>query len=78
MRLEFLLVSQSARTTSETVLEPTVRNALRSPRMLRTEILAGLVVALALIPEAIERRVALVRQLDMADEFIALIDAQAD
>ena len=34
-------------------LAPTVRNALRSPRMLRTEVLAGLVVALALIPEAI-------------------------
>ncbi|MEO5665333.1 MAG: SulP family inorganic anion transporter [Nocardioides sp.] len=34
-------------------LEPTVRNALRSPKMLRTEVLAGLVVALALIPEAI-------------------------
>jgi SulP family sulfate permease len=34
-------------------LEPTVRNALRSPRLLRTEVLAGLVVALALIPEAI-------------------------
>ena len=34
-------------------LEPTVRNALRSPQMLRTEVLAGLVVALALIPEAI-------------------------
>ncbi|KRF34991.1 SulP family inorganic anion transporter [Nocardioides sp. Soil805] len=33
--------------------EPTVRTALRSPRMLRTEVLAGLVVALALIPEAI-------------------------
>jgi SulP family sulfate permease len=31
----------------------TVRSALRSPRLLRTEILAGLVVALALIPEAI-------------------------
>ncbi len=31
----------------------TVRSALRSPRVLRTEILAGLVVALALIPEAI-------------------------
>ncbi len=30
-----------------------VRAALRSPRLLRTEILAGLVVALALIPEAI-------------------------
>lgn len=32
---------------------PTVRSLLRSPRMLRTEVLAGLVVALALIPEAI-------------------------
>ncbi len=32
---------------------PTVRAALRSPAMLRTEVLAGLVVALALIPEAI-------------------------
>ncbi|WP_257429067.1 SulP family inorganic anion transporter [Nocardioides carbamazepini] len=30
-----------------------VRSALRSPRLLRTEVLAGLVVALALIPEAI-------------------------
>ncbi len=30
-----------------------VRSALRSPRKLRTEVLAGLVVALALIPEAI-------------------------
>ena len=28
--------------------------------------------------EATERRVALVRQLEMADEFLALIDAQAD
>lgn len=34
-------------------IEPTVRNALRNPKMLRTEVLAGLVVALALIPEAI-------------------------
>ncbi len=33
--------------------EPSVRNALRSPKILRTEVLAGLVVALALIPEAI-------------------------
>ena len=33
--------------------EASVRNALRSPRLLRTEVLAGLVVALALIPEAI-------------------------
>src|SRR5690625_6987371 len=30
-----------------------VRAALRSPRMMRTEVLGGLVVALALIPEAI-------------------------
>ncbi|MGJ9411762.1 SulP family inorganic anion transporter [Aeromicrobium sp. CF4.19] len=30
-----------------------VRSALRSPRILRTEVLAGLVVAIALIPEAI-------------------------
>jgi SulP family sulfate permease len=33
--------------------DPTVRAALRSPKLLRTEVLAGLVVALALIPEAI-------------------------
>ena len=33
--------------------EPSVVAALRSPKMLRTEVLAGLVVALALIPEAI-------------------------
>jgi SulP family sulfate permease len=33
--------------------EPSVANALRSPTLLRTEVLAGLVVALALIPEAI-------------------------
>ncbi len=32
---------------------PTVRATLRDPRSLRTEVLAGLVVALALIPEAI-------------------------
>ncbi|MDN4162916.1 SulP family inorganic anion transporter [Nocardioides abyssi] len=36
-----------------TASAPTVRSALRSPRLLRTEVLAGLVVALALIPEAI-------------------------
>ena len=41
------------RSDDRTSLEPTVRNALRSPKMLRTEVLAGLVVALALIPEAI-------------------------
>ena len=33
--------------------EPSVMQALRSPKLLRTEVLAGLVVALALIPEAI-------------------------
>ncbi len=33
--------------------EPSVRTALRSPRLLRTEVLAGLVTAFALIPEAI-------------------------
>ncbi|HEY1135460.1 MAG TPA: SulP family inorganic anion transporter [Nocardioides sp.] len=41
----------NAATTADVV--PTVRAALRSPRLLRTEVLAGLVVALALIPEAI-------------------------
>ena len=40
-------------TTVTPAPEPTVRAALRSPRLLRTEVLAGLVVALALIPEAI-------------------------
>ncbi|QCB51232.1 SulP family inorganic anion transporter [Rhodococcus sp. PAMC28707] len=41
--------------TAEQTIEPqwTVWSALRSPRRLRTEVLAGLVVALALIPEAI-------------------------
>ncbi|BDV31410.1 SulP family inorganic anion transporter [Microbacterium terricola] len=34
-------------------IEPTVRQALRSPRLLTREVLAGLVVAIALIPEAI-------------------------
>ncbi|HSU01002.1 MAG TPA: SulP family inorganic anion transporter [Nocardioides sp.] len=46
-------MSSSAPTVAPPALEPSVRNALRSPRMLRTEVLAGLVVALALIPEAI-------------------------
>jgi SulP family sulfate permease len=40
-------------TTLTQAPEPTVRAALRSPKLLRTEVLAGLVVALALIPEAI-------------------------
>ncbi|MGC4941781.1 SulP family inorganic anion transporter [Kribbella sp. DT2] len=40
--------------TSESALPVTsVRAALRSPRLLKTEVLSGLVVALALIPEAI-------------------------
>ncbi|CDK01976.1 putative sulfate transporter [Microbacterium sp. C448] len=34
-------------------IEPTVMQALRSPRLLTREVLAGLVVAIALIPEAI-------------------------
>ncbi len=34
-------------------IEPTVMQAMRSPRLLTREVLAGLVVALALIPEAI-------------------------
>ncbi len=46
-------MSNPTTATAPPTLEPTVRNALRSPRMLRTEVLAGLVVALALIPEAI-------------------------
>ncbi len=37
----------------ESEIDFSVRKALRSPRRLRTEVLAGLVVALALIPEAI-------------------------
>ena len=46
-----------APTTPAPALTPqqrqSVRHVLRSPRLLRTEVLAGLVVALALIPEAI-------------------------
>ncbi|WP_185995487.1 SulP family inorganic anion transporter [Nocardioides campestrisoli] len=40
-------------TTLSPTAEVTVRSALASPRLLRTEALGGLVVALALIPEAI-------------------------
>jgi SulP family sulfate permease len=40
-------------TTTPTATQPTVLEALRDPRRFRTEVLAGLVVALALIPEAI-------------------------
>ena len=39
--------------TRTPVVDHRVRTALRSPRLLRTEVLGGLVVALALIPEAI-------------------------
>lgn len=46
-------VSEDATHRTEEHDETSVRNALRSPRRLRTEVLAGLVVALALIPEAI-------------------------
>src|SRR3546814_9789004 len=40
-------------TQSRYRIEPTVLQALRSPRILTREVLAGLVVAIALIPEAI-------------------------
>lgn len=40
-------------TPSRYRIEPTVLQALRSPRLLTREVLAGLVVAIALIPEAI-------------------------
>ena len=43
----------SSTSAERQIREPSVRAALRSPRLLRTEVLAGLVVALALIPEAI-------------------------
>ena len=43
----------TASTRPSDTAAPTVRAALRSPKLLRTEVLAGLVVALALIPEAI-------------------------
>ena len=46
-------MSTAVSSTPTDAPEPTVRDALRSPRVLRTEVLAGLVVALALIPEAI-------------------------
>jgi len=45
--------TEFAMPTTEVPAEVTWRSALRSPRLLRTEVLAGLVVALALIPEAI-------------------------
>lgn len=52
IRMEFV-VSTPARTSVAEVEDTSVLGALRSPRRLKTEVLAGLVVALALIPEAI-------------------------
>ena len=46
-------MSTPARTSVAEVEDTSVLGALRSPRRLKTEVLAGLVVALALIPEAI-------------------------
>lgn len=45
--------TSSSSSASPSTADTSVRAALRSPRTLRTEVLAGLVVALALIPEAI-------------------------
>ncbi|MGM7671492.1 SulP family inorganic anion transporter [Microbacterium sp. A93] len=46
-------VTSTRDSSSRYRIEPTVLQALRSPRLLTREVLAGLVVALALIPEAI-------------------------
>jgi SulP family sulfate permease len=46
-------VSSAVAPASRVRIEPTVLQALRSPRLLTREVLAGLVVAIALIPEAI-------------------------
>ncbi|MGX9347892.1 SulP family inorganic anion transporter [Microbacterium sp. KNMS] len=46
-------VTPAADPASRYRIEPTVLQALRSPRLLTREVLAGLVVAIALIPEAI-------------------------
>src|SRR5690606_17419931 len=47
------VVSPAADQPARYRIEPTVWQALRSPRLLTREVLAGLVVAIALIPEAI-------------------------
>ena len=47
------VVTPAADPASRYRIEPTVLQALRSPRLLTREVLAGLVVAIALIPEAI-------------------------
>ncbi len=52
--------------------------ALESPSAAGTDRVAVRARLAAIRAEATERRVALARQLDMADEFLALIDAQAD
>lgn len=46
-------MSRAAQVPGTAVEDVSVLGALRSPRRLKTEVLAGLVVALALIPEAI-------------------------
>ncbi|HEV7950690.1 MAG TPA: SulP family inorganic anion transporter, partial [Glaciihabitans sp.] len=48
-----MAIAEKTRVTDPYRAEPTVMTALRTPRILTREILAGLVVALALIPEAI-------------------------
>ena len=48
-----MAIAQKSDRTSRYRAEPSVLTALRTPRILTREILAGLVVALALIPEAI-------------------------
>ncbi len=48
-----MVIAQKTDTPSRYTPEPSVLTALRSPRILTREVLAGLVVALALIPEAI-------------------------
>jgi SulP family sulfate permease len=54
MKEFFMAVADtSAERPSRYRIEPTVLQALRSPRLLTREVLAGLVVAIALIPEAI-------------------------
>ncbi|PPF87238.1 sodium-independent anion transporter [Pseudoclavibacter sp. RFBJ3] len=47
------IVTPTSDPSSRYRIEPTVLQALRSPRILTREVLAGLVVAIALIPEAI-------------------------
>lgn len=46
-------MSRAAQVPATSIEDVSVLGALRSPKRLKTEVLAGLVVALALIPEAI-------------------------